>query len=154
MGHPTAPLPFGTGSNEVLMSDTPTEHQTCSTGTLLFWSIHKLSTTTAWLSTPLYSPHPLAAPASPLVQFLSCPSMAFFRAFKAAHSFPPLEGRVLWPGNTDHHWTPCLPHPSFLQQESIWSLQPEPATGKTCIGSGSSGQVLLVKLAAKFLSCV
>lgn len=38
---------------------------------------------------PFYSRHSVAAPASPLLRFLSCPSTAFFRAFKAAHPFPP-----------------------------------------------------------------
>lgn len=58
----------------------------------------------AWPSTPLHSPHPLAAPASPLLWLLSSPSTAFFRVFEVAHPFIPLEGGVLGPGNTDHHW--------------------------------------------------
>lgn len=61
----------------------------------LLWSIHKLSTTMAWPSTPLYSPHFLDAPASPLFWYLSYPPMAFFRALKAAHPSSPWE-----------HWSP------------------------------------------------
>lgn len=66
MGHPTAPLPFGTASNEALVSDTLTEHHTCSIGTLLSTLKHlQIAHSFGLAQHFLYSLHPLT-PASPL----------------------------------------------------------------------------------------
>lgn len=58
VGHPTARPPFGTGSNEVLlMADTLTEHQTCSTGTLSTWKHpHLVHNYGLARHSPLFSP--------------------------------------------------------------------------------------------------
>lgn len=103
MGHPTAPLPFGTGSDEVLMSDTPTEHQTCSTSTLLFTLKHPQIVHNYGLAqhSPLFSPLSSCSSLSSVSIFVLFP-MAFFRAFKAAHPFPPWKemGVRAW-----EHWS-------------------------------------------------